>query len=187
MHEQIAQVGARIRELREILGITPEQAARRVGVELEQYLRYENAADDIPIGVLYALAAEFGVDSTVLLTGDMPRMDEYSIVRQGDGVRVDRYAGYSFTALAYNFLHREMDPMIVTLTRSDSADLVTHSGQEFNYVLEGTVRVTVGDRVFDLDAGDSIYFNPALPHGQRALSARARFLTVINEHKKADA
>lgn len=191
MNEQIALIGARIRELREILGVTPERAAARVGVSVEQYARYEDARDDIPVGVLYGLAAEFGVDSTVFLTGDVPRMVDYTVVRRGEGIKVDRYAGYTFTALAFNYIGRDMDPMIVTLSRpehdDEAAALVTHSGQEFNFVLEGAVRVTVGGHQFTLDAGDSIYFNPGIPHGQMALTKTAKFLTVINEKKKADA
>ena len=184
LNEQISQISARIREMREILDISPEQAASRIGVTVEQYLRYEEAQDDIPIGALYRLAAEFGVDSTALLTGDQPRMDEYTVVRRGEGVNIERYAGYSFRALAFNFIDRDMDPMIVTLVRhDDDAALVAHPGQEFNYVLEGTILAIVGAHSFSLDAGDSIYFNPALPHGQRALTNVAKFLTVINEKK----
>lgn len=181
MNEQIVQIAARIRELREILDISPEEAAEKVGVETEEYKSYEDARADIPIGVLYGVAAEFGVDPTVLLTGDMPRMDEYTIVRGGNGVKVERYAGYSFNALAFNYKNREMEPMIVTLSHTDTAELVTHSGQEFNYVLEGTIKVVIGKKEFTLDAGDSVYFNPAAPHGQRAVTEQAKFLTVINE------
>lgn len=181
MNNQIEQIAARIRELREILDITPEQAAKNVGISLEEYNSYEAAEGDIPIGVLYGVAAEFGVDPTVLMTGEMPRMDEYTIVRQGKGVKIDRFAGYSFSALAFNYKNRDMDPMIVTLSHRDNAELVTHTGQEFNYVLEGSIIITIGKREFRLDAGDSIYFNPSLPHGQRAVTDQARFLTVINE------
>lgn len=181
MNEQIRQIGARIRELREILGIAPESAAESVGIDPPVYLSYENAEADIPIGVLYRLATKFGVDPTVLLTGDSPRMDDYTIVRRGEGIKVDRYAGYSFSALAFNYKNREMDPMIVTLSHADHAELVTHAGQEFNYVLEGGIKIVIGEREFALDAGDSIYFNPAIPHGQRAVTKQAKFLTVINE------
>jgi Uncharacterized conserved protein, contains double-stranded beta-helix domain len=181
MNEQIKLIGERIRELREILEITPDQAAARVGVPVARYNAYENASDDIPIGVLYALASEFGVDPTVLLTGDGPRMDEYSLVRDGQGIKIERYAGYSFSALAFNFKHRDMNPMIVTLSRAETAELVTHNGQEFNYVLEGGITVVIGKKEFILNAGDSIYFNPAVPHGQRAVTPTAKFLTVINE------
>ncbi len=180
MDTQIKQIAQRMKELREILDISQEEIAQKLGVELGIYQKYEDASDDIPIGVLYSVANEFGVDPTVLMTGDMPRMDEYTIVRGGKGVKVDRYAGYSFTALAANYKHREMDPMIVTLSHTDEAELVTHSGQEFNLVLEGTIKIVIGKREFELAAGDSIYFNPAIPHGQRALTPKAKFLTVIN-------
>lgn len=183
MNEQIAQISARIRELREILEISPEDAAAKVGVSVEVYKSYEDASADIPIGVLYGLAAEFGVDPTVLLTGDGPRMDEYTLVRKGQGIKVERYAGYSFSALAFNFKNRDMDPMIVTLSHAEEAELVTHSGQEFNYVLEGVIKLVIGQREFTLEPGDSIYFNPAIPHGQRAVTPEGKFLTVINEKK----
>ncbi|MDR1612938.1 MAG: cupin domain-containing protein [Planctomycetota bacterium] len=181
MNEQIAQIGARMRELREILAISPGDAAANVGVGVEEYLNYESARADIPIGVLYGVAAHFGVDPTVLMTGDGPRMDEYAVVRDGHGIKVERYPGYSFSALAFNFKNRQMDPMIVTLNRTEEAELVSHSGQEFNFVLEGIIKVVLGAKEFTLDVGDCIYFNPAAPHGQRALTPTAKFLTVINE------
>ena len=65
MNEQIIQIAARIRELREILEKTPEEVAAKVGITPEEYIRYENAEDDIPIGVLYAVAADFGVTQVV--------------------------------------------------------------------------------------------------------------------------
>ncbi len=184
MNKQIAQIAERIRELREILDISPRDAAEKVGISLETYESYESARADIPIGVLYGLASLFGVDPTELLTGDGPRMDEYTLVRKEQGIQVERYAGYSFAALAFNFKNRDMDPMIVTLSQADHAELVTHKGQEFNYVLEGAIRVVIGKNEFTLEEGDSLYFNPAIPHGQRAVTPRAKFLTVIDENRR---
>ncbi len=181
MNSQVVQIAARIRELREILEIPQEEVASKVGVSLEEYQNYESARDDIPIGVLYGVAAELKVDPTELLTGEAPRMDEYTIVRGGNGMRVERYPGYSFASLAYNYKHRDMEPMIVTISPSEEAELVTHDGQEFNYVLEGSIKIVIGEREFVLEKGDSIYFNPAIPHGQRAIDGEAKFLTIINE------
>lgn len=182
MNNQMEQIAARIKELREILELTQEEVSQSVGVPLETYQRYEQAANDVPISALYAIAEKLGVDPTVLMTGEAPRMAEYTVVRQGKGISVDRYAGYRFTALAFNYIGREMDPMIVDMTPSDGApELVTHGGQEFNYVLEGRIIVTVGNQEFELEAGDSIYFNPRIPHGQRAGGVPGRFLTIINE------
>ena len=76
-----------------------------------------------------------------------------------------------------------MQPLEVTINPSDApAKLVQHSGQEFNRVLEGTLIVVWGDREFVLQPGDSIYFNPTIPHGQRCGGdVPARFVTVIAE------
>ena len=182
MVPEIKQIADRIRELRDILEMTPEEVAGEIGVSAETYLRYENAETDIPIGKLYLIANALNVDPTIILMGDAPRMVDYSVIRGGKGVRVDRYVGYCIYSLAYNFIGREMEPMIVELSApEEKTDLVSHEGQEFNYVLEGNVEVTVGDNAFLLRPGDSIYLNPALPHGQRAVGGPAKFLTVINE------
>ena len=76
-----------------------------------------------------------------------------------------------------------MQPLEVVLDPSDEpAKLVTHTGQEFNLVLEGTVIVEFDDKEFALNPGDSIYFNPQHPHGQRCGSdVPAKFVTVIAE------
>lgn len=75
-----------------------------------------------------------------------------------------------------------MKPMLVDISPTDKPELVCHAGQEFNYVLSGMLRVVVGDEEFYLHAGDSIYFDPSLPHAQMAMGDKpARFITVINE------
>lgn len=74
----------------------------------------------------------------------------------------------TFEDLAWRYTGKIMQPLLLVLDPSDEpAKLVTHTGQEFNLVIEGTVVVTWADKEFELNAGDSIYFNPEHPHGQR--------------------
>lgn len=181
MHKDLQEIPRRMRELREILEISALDMATRLNIPLAQYEQYEQGQADIPISTLYEVAGILNVDFTELITGEAPRMDSYSITRAGKGAGVDRY-GYACCALAYNFIDREMEPMLVTLTMQDKpAPMVTHSGQEFNYVLTGKMRLTINGREHILCAGDSIYFDPALPHGQSAVDGTATFLTVIKE------
>ncbi len=170
MNDELLQIPKRIKELREILEISITEMAEKLNISHDEYEKYESGEKDIPVSALYAIAAALGTDCTVLMTGESPRMDSYTIVRRGDGVRVDRYSGYYIESLAFNFKNRQMEPA-----------LVMHSGQEFNLVLEGKVKVTVGKNSFILNEGDAIYFDPNLPHGQAAVDGRTRFLTVINE------
>ena len=177
------QVVARIRELRDILGIPREAAAEKLGIPPETYADYESGKQSIPINAIYTLAELFGTDVTVLLTGEQPRMEGYTVVRAGKGAHVERYEGYQFESLASNFIRRTLEPMLVTIEpHEDEAHepaLVSHHGQEFNYVLKGQVRVKVGKGDFVLNEGDSIYFDATLMHGQRAVGGPAEFLTII--------
>ena len=172
----------RIKELREILEISAIDLARDISIPLETYHKYETGELDIPISVVYKISAQLGVDATVLLTGEDPRMDTASVCRKGKGVRIERYPGYEFSSLAYNFKGRTIEPLLVYLDPSKAAAApVTHSGQEFNYVVEGKIKVTIGGRDYVLDTGDSIYFDAGLPHGQSAVEGPAQFITIIQE------
>jgi quercetin dioxygenase-like cupin family protein len=109
-------------------------------------------------------------------------MESASVCRKGQGVQIERYPGYEFSSLAYNFKGRTLEPLLVYLDPSKApAPPVTHFGQEFNYITEGTVRVTVGKREYILEAGDSVYFDAGIPHGQSAVNGPARFITIIQE------
>lgn len=180
MQDNGSMIASRIREMRQIMELTPAQLAEKIGIDEALYVSYESDAAEIPISTIYALAGVFGVDFTTLLTGEAPRMGGYTIVRAGQGLKVNRNPEYRFQSLAFNFKDRTMEPMIVELSPGEKpAGLVTHGGQEFNLVLEGKVKIVIGRHEFLLVAGDSIYFDPTLPHAQHATDVPARFLTVI--------
>ena len=182
MNENVAHIPQRIKELREILEISALDMARDTVIPFETYVKYEGGEMDIPISVLYTIANRLGTDVTVLLTGEEARMDSAAVCRKGRGVQIERYPGYEFSSLAYNFKNRTMEPLLVLLDSSKpQAAQVSHSGQEFNYVVEGQVKVTVGRSEHILSQGDSIYFDARLPHGQSAVNGTAQFITIIQE------
>ena len=177
-----SQIISRIKELREDEEKNAIDLAHDIGISEEDYEGYESGRLDIPISLLYKIAAALNVDPTVLLTGEDPRMESAAVCRAGQGVQVERYPGYEFSSLAYNFKGRTLEPLLVYLDPSKpEAAQVTHDGQEFNYVTEGKIKVTVGKRSYVLAAGDSIYFDAKLPHGQAAAEGPARFITIIQE------
>jgi transcriptional regulator with XRE-family HTH domain len=180
--EQGSLVPQRIKELREILGISAFDMAKETDISFDIYSKYENGELDIPISVLYTIAVHLGTDVTVLLTGEEARMDSAAVCRKGKGVQIERYPGYEFSSLAYNFKGRTMEPLLVQRDSSKpEAAEVSHSGQEFNFVVEGKIKITVGKTEHILSEGDSIYFDARLPHGQSAVNGTALFLTIIQE------
>jgi len=183
MSDNFSMIGHRIREMREICGIDAGELAKELNVSPEAYDGYEQNGRDIPISVLYELAHRFGVDLNQILTGETPRLNDYCVVRSGGGSSVERFPGYNFKNLAGRFMNKIMEPLLVTVEPSETAPaLVTHKGQEFNMVLSGRVAVIIEDTRLVLEPGDTIYFNPELPHGQAAMDGSpATFLTVITE------
>lgn len=183
METEFREIGLRIAGLREACEVSQEAMAKELGVDLETYRKWEETGADVPISAIYHMANMFDVEFTEILTGTAAKLQTYHVVKHNEGKEVDRYPGYYYHDLAWRYSGKIMQPLLVTLDPSDEpAKLVTHAGQEFNLVLEGTVVVTIGGKEFSLDAGDSIYFNPKLPHGQRCGgNTRARFVTVIAE------
>ena len=182
MNEELAEIPERIREFREILEISAIDLAKDIEVSYETYMQYEAGTLDIPISVLYKISNRLGTDATVLMTGEDPKMATASVCRKDKGIQVERYPGYEYSSLAYNFKGRTMEPLLVYLDPTkEPAALVAHYGQEFNYILEGKVKITINKREYVLEAGDSIYFKAGLPHGQCAIDVPSRFITIIQE------
>ena len=181
--QAMREIGERIEGLREACDVTREDMASDLGVSLETYTAWEESGADVPISAIYHMAQRFGVEFTEILTGTAAKLNTYQVVRSGEGREVERYPGYHFEDLAFRYQNKIMQPLEVTINPSDEpAKLVSHTGQEFNLVLEGELVVVWGDREFKLNPGDSIYFNPTIPHGQRCGgNVPARFVTVIAE------
>ena len=175
-------IASRIRELRDVCDMERSELASALKLSEEEYAKYEDGEKDFPVSFLYELAAIFKVDLTELLTGTAPRLANCSIVRKGEGIAVDRYEGYDFESIAYKFIGRKIEPMIVTVgpeTEFAPPEMVSHSGQEFNFVLEGQITVLFGERSFLLNEGDCFYFDPTVPHAQCAHGGKsARFLMI---------
>jgi transcriptional regulator with XRE-family HTH domain len=183
MPGQLGQIAERIRELREIGGISLESLAKGIRVSSDTYRGYESGEVDIPIGVLYEVAGFFKIELTELLTGEAPRLHKYSLVRRDRGVEVERRSPYRYQSLAYNFIHKKAEPFLVTVEPSPAdreVSLNTHPGQEFNFVLEGRLMLVIDGTELVLEEGDSIFFDSGAAHGMKALGGgRARFLAII--------
>lgn len=179
MNEKVKDIAARIKGLRLLMGITEEEAARVLNLSVAEYQKYETGEDDIPISLLYEVADFYHVDLTEILTGISPKLQDVCFVKAGEGLKVERYDQYDFQSLAYKYKNRKIEPLLVTLDAKNTPELVSHQGQEFNYCLEGTYKVVIGKAEYILEPGDSLYFNPIIPHKMVPVGDTAKYITVI--------
>jgi mannose-6-phosphate isomerase-like protein (cupin superfamily) len=183
MKQAYAEIARRMKDMREIAGIPRDRLAADIKLDDEQYGRYEDGLEDIPVSVLLAAAAKLEIDVTSLIMGEEPRMKVFSLVRKGQGLEVERRKEYKYRDLTYNFAGRKADAFIVSVgPNKDPAEkphCYSHDGQEFNYVLKGRMKVIVSGHEMVLEEGDSIYFDSGKEHAMVALGEEgATFLAV---------
>lgn len=180
--EQLGLIAFRIRDLRDIAGFTTAQVAQKTGISLEEYEAYETGMRDFSFSHLFNIAEALGVDISDLLTGESPKLHGYVLTRSGQGLKFNRREQYVYHHLAYNFRDKLAEPFIVTVTQDGPGtekQAHSHEGQEFDYVLDGKLKIVLGGNELYLQTGDSIYYNSALPHVMYALEGDCRFIAVV--------
>ncbi|HNR41805.1 MAG TPA: XRE family transcriptional regulator [Bacteroidales bacterium] len=183
MTDQIRQVATRIKEIREISEVSPETLALKLGLSTDLYLKYESGEADIPVGIIFRISEMFNVDMSVLLGGDAPRLQIFSIVRKGKGLKLERRQQYRYESLAGHFINKKAEVFMVTIDPKPEGSLPefsSHPGQEFNYVLEGSMLTVIGGHEIVLNAGDAVYFDSGYNHAMKALNnEQVRFLAMV--------
>lgn len=183
MADQIMEIAGRIRELRQISDMTVEELAPQVNVTAQQLAQYESGTTDIPISFLLALCNLFHMELSALLTGGDPKLSIYTLTRAGKGKVVNRRKEYNYQSLGFNMAGKIAEPFLVTtepVPAGTPCASYHHEGQEFDYVLEGTIRLMLDGQELILHEGDSIYFDSGYPHGAQAIGDKpARFLAMV--------
>ena len=180
MEEKIVEIASRVRELRELSKVTNEEMAEHLKVPVDTYNCYENGELEIPASILLEIAQKLEVDMALLLTGKEPRMQIFTVTRKGEGVEVERRKQYRYQNLAGKFKHKKAEPFIVTVgPRHEKPAVYSHIGQEFDYVLEGTIKIYIHDNEIVLNEGDSIYFDSSYAHAMEAMFDKPAKMLVI--------
>lgn len=188
----LMDVAERIRELREIIGLGPEEMAKKTDLSPDLYIKYESGTVDLPFTFLHKCAILFGVELTELLEGSSAHLRSYTVTRKGKGRMTAHEPGIEIKDLAPLFRHKIVEPFWVTYAYSEEQqnqpiNLAKHAGQEFDIILSGRLKVQIGEHTEILGEGDSIYYNSSTPHGMIAVGGRdCVFCAVVIPGEKAD-
>ena len=161
---KIQEMAHRIRELREIENRTVAEMAEKTGVTEREYLDCEAGRSDLTFAFLYRCALALGVDVTDIIEGSSPNLASFTVTRRGDGQRIEQAHGMTYYNLAASFRNRIAEPLYVRAEYSreieqSDIELTTHDGQECDIVIEGQLKVQVGEHSALLNPGDSIYYD----------------------------
>lgn len=181
-------VGDRIKSIRESKSMTVEQLAEKAGLTVEQIQRIENDID-LPslsplIKISHALEVRLGTffDDQSVSGPVICRKDKYSDSISFSNNAIQSRKNMEYHSLSKSKTDRHMEPFIIDVAPTEKNDFVlsTHEGEEFIFVLEGTMELSYGKNTYLLECGDSVYYDSIIPHHLHGYEGQAaKILAVI--------
>lgn len=184
--------GERIARMRETHRMTREALAERSGLSVESLARIEEGGLTPDLAPLVKIARALGVRLGTFMD-DQDNLGPV-VARKGGAGSTVRFAGAAagktggaldFASLTPGKSGRHMEPFLIDISASgaesvEAAPDSSHEGEEFIYVLSGTVTILYGAEKYSLAEGDSIYYDSIVPHKVSAGGGRdARILAVV--------
>lgn len=182
-------IGAKLRQLREAKKMSIEQLAEQSQCHVDQIRQIEAGALVPSLTPLMELSRALGVRLGTLMD-DAP-LEGPVVYKADNSPNVIRFSGkdpnatssnLDFYSMAAGKKGRHMEPFMIDVKpRSGEAPpLSGHEGEEFIYVLEGTIQITYGKTTYELEAGQSIYYDSVVPHDVHAKGdSTAKILAVV--------
>ena len=116
----IRDVALRVRELREVSGLSCENIAEKLGISIDTYELYEQGSVDLPFSFIHNCALLFGVELSDLLEGhSAAHLTSFAVTRRGMGRVTSKEQNIEVRDLAPRFRNKIAEPYWVTYTYSD--------------------------------------------------------------------
>ena len=184
--KEVEEIGVRVGTLRKEKGLSLDEMSKLTGFDVDLLARIETNEVQPQLGTVIKLSKALDSAFGRLVSGVGDKL--YSVTRKADQRIVARSTSksgqqkvYTYKSLAPDVKGRHMESLIVQLEEVAEPEISVHEGEEFIYVLEGTVFLKIGDDPFELYAGDSAYYLSTTPHIIAAKDGRAKILAVLYE------
>lgn len=180
-------IGSKIRELRHKKNYTLEDLVTKTGISKSVLSEIEGGAVIPPVATLIKMAKALGVGMAYFFEDEVIS-EKISVTRAGERIRLKRRphhhegeVDYVYESLETKKADKHMEPLFVEFQPMDVNQMVfvNHEGEEFLYLLDGTLEFRTDDRMEILEPGDSIYFESDVNHSFRALGGNPAKAVVV--------
>lgn len=178
-----------IKKLRKQNRLTLEKLAHLTGLTKGYLSKVERSEKAPPYSTLNKIAGALGVEVTSILekTVELPVDNRFCFQKKNEGTIIkatSRFSGYDYEVLGANKPGKNMEPFIIH-SPFDIKKMYTHEGEEFIYILEGTLEFIYGEKKFIMEPGDNIYFDSCVPHGGKSIGdQKAKLMVIIYFYKR---
>jgi len=160
---QLCSFGARLRELRLQRGWTLHELAKQSGLSSAFLSRLESGDRQASIAAVLTLSRVFDVSLATLFESPLA-LDPCVIIRAAEAVERSTN-GLTYAALSSAGRFFSLQPMRVRVSPGRRGkEHYHHEGEEWIYVLSGSLTLSLGGKNYDLERGDAAHFDSRLPH-----------------------
>lgn len=184
--KSVEEIGTRIKSIREEKGLSLDQLSKLTGFDVELLSNIESSKVQPQLGTIIKLSKALDSAFGRIVSGVGDKL--YSVTRKNEQKIVSRSTSrqgrkqlYTYKSLAPEVKGRHMEALIVQLEENPEDEMSVHEGEEFIYVLDGTVLLNIGGDKFELEPGDSVYYLSTTPHLIASKSGKATILAVLYE------
>ncbi|MES0446955.1 MAG: XRE family transcriptional regulator, partial [Desulfobacterales bacterium] len=176
--KSVEEIGIRIKSVREEKGLSLDQLSKLTGFDVELLSNIESSKVQPQLGTIIKLSKALDSAFGRIVSGVGDKL--YSVTRKNEQKIVSRSTSrkgrkqlYTYKSLAPEVKGRHMEALIVQLEENPEDEMSVHEGEEFIYVLDGTVLLNIGGDKFELEPGDSAYYLSTTPHLIASKSGKA--------------
>jgi transcriptional regulator with XRE-family HTH domain len=169
------QIGPKLRALRLKKSMGLVELGKHTGLSPALLSKLERDKLYPTLPTLLRISLVFSVGLDYFFT-DERRRHVVSVVRKDERIKLPERPGstevaYHFESLDYKSNERRTNSYLAEFEAVDADKLKPHQhpGSEFLHVMKGKLGLKIGLDDFELDAGDSVYFDPIVPHTYRRL------------------
>jgi transcriptional regulator with XRE-family HTH domain len=162
------RIGSQIRDLRKSKKISIADMAKKIGKSIGYISQVERGSSSLPIPILQSISEVLGVNITWFFhTDDNIRLDELDFVVRKNSRRSLNFFG---TGISEELLSPKLSGhllmILTTFSPGAKSDKTPRKnrGEEAAYVQSGNLELTIGDKLFNLEAGDSFSLSGEEPH-----------------------
>ena len=168
--EDVTPIGKRLGEIRKMQHLSIEQFAKISGIKQSKLKDIEDQKILPDLGTIIKLSKALRIGTSFLLGQESGY--SYSVVRKKERQKINRFStgnaerpNYQYQSLAQGIKDKHMETFLVTLSPdAGNPELSSHDGEEFLVVMEGKIKVILGNKEETLAEGDSIYYHATIPH-----------------------
>jgi len=182
-------IGGKVKSIRESRNLSIDEVSERSGVSKIQIERIEGNIEIPSLAPLIKIARVLGVRLGTFLDDQTqlgPVVSRAKDLAENNTIRFTNDSTVARKHMEYHSLSqdkagRHMEPFLINImSGQDEFNLSSHEGEEFIYVLDGTVEISYGKENYVLETGDSIYYDSIVAHHVHAYkSDPARILGVV--------